>query len=106
MDVFYVDEFAVFRREALGGQKDLLNMGFNLGDVEVDGNRTAAIISRFGLQQVRQLREMHIGFGSISCAMAFFLIIRIWYDSWRAQKLSVRLRPRFVVSLLFVQTSD
>lgn len=59
-------------------------------------NKTAAIINRLKLSQVKELREMHIGFGSISCALALLLIIRIWHDSWRSQKLNVRIRPRYV----------
>jgi hypothetical protein len=57
-------------------------------------NRTRSIIDSLVLDKVVQVRYMHIAFGCISLALALWVIVRIWYDSWRASKLNVKLRPR------------
>ena len=71
------------------------------GTMDADGvayNKTQAIINNLVLDKVVQVRWMHIAFGSVSIALAFWIVVRIWYDSWRASKLKVELRPRFVGS--------
>jgi hypothetical protein len=72
------------------------------GELEDDGqfNKTKSIINNLVLDKVIQTRTMHIAFGSISLALAILVIFRIWYDSWRASKLQIKLRPRFVAVIL------
>ena len=59
-------------------------------------NKTRAIIDNLVLDKVQQVRYMHIAFGCLSIVLAIWIMFRIWYDSWRASKLQVKLRPRFV----------
>jgi hypothetical protein len=78
---------------------DLMRNGLDLPSMEMSGssmNKTLSIINHLGLHEVQVLRYVHIGAGSLSCFMALLVICRIWYDSWRAQQLSVRLHPRYV----------
>jgi hypothetical protein len=77
----------------------LASLGYNTTDLEEgpsEFNKTRSIIGNLVRANVVQLREMHIAFGVISIALAILVIVRIWYDSWRASKLQVKLRPRFV----------
>jgi hypothetical protein len=64
-------------------------------------NKTKTIINSLLLWQVQQIRYMHIALGCVSMALAVWIIGRVWYDSWRATKLQVRLRPRYEESSPF-----
>jgi hypothetical protein len=78
----------------------LASLGYNTTDLNegpAEFNKTKTIIDNLVRANVVELREVHIAFGSISIALAVLVIVRIWYDSWRASKLQVKLRPRFVV---------
>jgi hypothetical protein len=59
-------------------------------------NGTREIVDSLVLDKVQQVRYMHIAFGSISITFVFYIILRIWYDSWRASKLSASLRRRYI----------
>jgi hypothetical protein len=77
----------------------LASLGYNSTDLAEGAgefNKTKSIIDNLVRANVVQLREMHIAFGAISIALAILVIVRIWYDSWRASKLQVKLRPRLV----------
>jgi hypothetical protein len=64
-------------------------------------NSTREIVDSLVLDKVQQVRYMHIAFGCVSLASAFYIIFRIWYDSWRASKLSVSLRRRYAGYTVF-----
>jgi hypothetical protein len=92
------NSMALLRRESHDGM-GMVRLGIDLPSMEMSEhswNKTLSIINQLALRQVQQLRFMHIGFGSLSCFMALLVIGRVWYDSWRAQQMSVRLHPRFV----------
>ncbi|KAE9988111.1 hypothetical protein EG328_000581 [Venturia inaequalis] len=55
-------------------------------------NGTREIVDGLVLDKVQQVRYMHIAFGTISIILVVYIILRIWYDSWRASKLSPSLR--------------
>lgn len=59
-------------------------------------NGTREIVDALVLDKVQQVRYMHIAFGTISIVLVVYIILRIWYDSWRASKLSPSLRRRYV----------
>jgi hypothetical protein len=89
---------ALWARDPMKPELSSLDRGAaGLGDVSGQFNKTRDIIENLVLDKVIQTRTMHIAFGSISLALAILVIFRIWYDSWRASKLQVKLRPRFVI---------
>lgn len=57
-------------------------------------NKTRAEITELVLSQQKTLRSMHVVLGVFSLIFATVMVTRILYDSWRASKLSVLLRPR------------
>ncbi|QDS76758.1 hypothetical protein FKW77_001654 [Venturia effusa] len=57
-------------------------------------NGTREIVDGLVLDKVQQVRYMHMAFGSISIVLVVYIILRIWYDSWRASKLSPSLRRK------------
>ena len=57
-------------------------------------NQTKAIINGIFLDEVQQTRYIHIAFGTVSMALSLWIVFRVWYDSWRATKLRIKLRPR------------
>jgi len=59
-------------------------------------NSTKEIFESLILNTVIQVRFMHIAVGCISITLVCYIILRIWYDSWRASKLSVSIRQRYV----------
>ncbi|KAF2097500.1 hypothetical protein NA57DRAFT_77757 [Rhizodiscina lignyota] len=59
-----------------------------------DSNRTKEIFGNLILQSAQNVRFMHIGMGAFSIVLALVIIARIFYDSWRASQLQVRLRPK------------
>jgi len=66
--------------------------------VRGDLNRTRSIVEDLVLNNVRAVRYQHIGLGAFSIALATIIAARIWYDSWRASQLTVKLRPRYDMS--------
>jgi hypothetical protein len=98
MALFEEGPMSLWRREIQDGMK-IIRFGIDLPAMTMSQssmNRTLEIINSFALKQVQQLRYMHIGFGSLSCFMALLMVVRVWYDSWRAQQMSVRLHPKSV----------
>lgn len=61
-----------------------------------DKNLTNTIIDSLFLVQVQQQRYMHIALGALSMTLSLWVVFRVWFDSWRAAKIQVRLRPRLV----------
>lgn len=59
-------------------------------------NGTREIVDGLVLDKVQQVRYMHIAFGTVSITLVVYIILRIWYDSWRASKLTPSLRRRYV----------
>lgn len=59
-------------------------------------NGTREIIDGFVLDKVQRIRYMHVAIGTVSIIFVVYMILRIWYDSWRASKLSPSLRRRYV----------
>ena len=77
-----------------GNLNNFLNMLKD--DVNMDGgesqNQTISTINNILFIQAQQ--HMHIALGAVSIALAMWVILRIWYDSWRASKLQANLRSR------------
>ena len=70
---------------------EIVKHGIDLPSYEMSGdamNHTVDMINKLPLAEVQTMRYVHIGFGCWSAALALAVIARVWYDSWRAQKLS------------------
>lgn len=59
-------------------------------------NRTKEIVNALVLNSVQNQRYMRIGIGAFSIVLAGIIILRIFYDSWRASQLQVKLHPKYV----------
>ncbi|TID19981.1 gb [Venturia nashicola] len=57
-------------------------------------NGTREIVDGLVLDKIQQVRYMHIAFGAVSILLVAYIILRIWYDSWRASQLTPSLRRR------------
>ena len=82
-----------------GHGMEMVQHGIDLPSYEMSHdamNHTIAMLNNLPLFEVQTMRYIHIGFGCWSCALALILILRIWYDSWRAHQLEGKQHPRYV----------
>ena len=76
---------------AQGADADMA-MNFQISAAQL--NETRREITELVLNQQKTLRSMHVVLGVFSLILATVMVARILYDSWRASKLQVVLRPR------------
>lgn len=74
------------------GANTNMTMDFQVSAAEF--NETRQEITKLVLGQQKTLRSMHVVLGVFSLILATVMVTRILYDSWRASKLNVVLRPR------------
>lgn len=89
----------LIKRNFLDQFLNMTKAGINM-ESGADKNLTNTIVNSLFLFQVQQQRYMHIALGAVSMALALWVIFRIWYDSWRASQMQVKLRPRSAISYL------
>ncbi|KAK0661723.1 hypothetical protein DIS24_g2306 [Lasiodiplodia hormozganensis] len=82
------------------------NMSMNLQISAAQFNETRREITELVLSQQKTLRSMHIVLGVFSLIFATVMVARILYDSWRAAKLKVVLRPKKLEWLRSIHTAE
>ena len=92
MDIWGGDNLGLpWRRDTIPEHgMDMVRHGIDLPSYEMSHdamNHTLNMINKLSLSEVLTLRYIHIGFGCWSAALALMVIVRVWYDSWRAQQL-------------------
>ncbi|KAH7058917.1 hypothetical protein B0J12DRAFT_737534 [Macrophomina phaseolina] len=89
-----------------GAQGALTNMTMSFQVSAAEFNETRQEITKLVLGQQKTLRSMHIVLGVFSLILASVMVTRILYDSWRASKLNVVLRPRKLEWLRSIHTAE
>ncbi|KAK7730153.1 hypothetical protein SLS57_001814 [Botryosphaeria dothidea] len=89
-----------------GAQGANANMTMNFQVSAAEFNETRQEITKLVLGQQKTLRSMHIVLGVFSLILATVMVTRILYDSWRASKLNVVLRPRKLEWLRSIHTAE
>jgi hypothetical protein len=81
---------------SFNGSSNSPALEFDKDSNSMDGgdNTLKSILKDLVMDRVMQQRVTHIAFGCVSAALAVFVIIRIWRDSWRASQLQVQLRAK------------